>query len=468
MYKFQIDNLVIYHFNGYNHIFQIKGLDEESKSLSLKSLTFHQEGYLKVSSQGILPIHISDKLLEKWFNKTPRDVYLSESNRISPFKILIQKEPRISVEIYIDRSFKLANSKYAVQVRFENTDQTLDNSTFNTRLRNAFLVLTNNSGLLKYKKKDLIINLQIQYYHEFQNICAFFGTEASDFFNISQIETAEYYLVAKKNENEINEERTYKLNNQKVHSVIQSSENLSDIIIGEFAFIAQMIHLNYTFQLNEIDKLSHYLNFNWLSGNPNIDWDLESVERYRSRINWLNFGARSKFNWKDILDKIDINGSEKIDFLWGLTRNSNLHFDLNDILKITNNTDRAILNNLFWHSNIINLSDVINYFIDTGKPGELAYLVANEKIDYATFKTLPKIDWEIVSESSHLVVDKLFFSENADKLKEDLLKNNPYYKEVNNLFPKNDYSYSFAIDLINSRKQEWTEISFLDALKKAK
>ena len=321
---------------------------------------------------------------------------------------------------------------------------------------------------MKDKKKELIINLQIQYYHEFQNICAFFGTEASDFFNISQIETAEYYLVAKKNENEINEERTYKLNNQKVHSVIQSSENLSDIIIGEFAFIAQMIHLNYTFQLNEIDKLSHYLNFNWLSGNTNIDWDLESVERYRSRINWLNFGARSKFNWKDILDKIDINGSEKIDFLWGLTRNSNLHFDLNDILKITNNTDRAILNNLFWHSNIINLSDVINYFIDTGKPGELAYLVANEKIDYATFKTLPKIDWEIVSESSHLVVDKLFFSENADKLKEDLLKNNPYYKEVNNLFPKNDYSYSFAIDLINSRKQEWTEISFLDALKKAK
>ena len=65
-----------------------------------------------------------------------------------------------------------------------------------------------------------------------------------------------------------------------------------------------------------------------------------------------------------------------------------------------------------------------------------------------------------------MVVDKLFFSENADKLKEDLLKNNPYYKEVNNLFPKNDYSYSFAIDLINSRKQEWTETSFLDALKK--
>ena len=123
MYKFQIDNLVIYHFNGYNHIFQIKGLDEESKSLSLKSLTFHQEGYLKVSSQGILPIHIFDKLLEKWFNKTPRDVYLSESNRISPFKILIQKEPRISVEIYIDNllSWQIRNMlcKFDLKIRIK-------------------------------------------------------------------------------------------------------------------------------------------------------------------------------------------------------------------------------------------------------------------------------------------------------------------------------------------------------------
>lgn len=228
MINYKLNNVVRVYQEGTHKTCLIKGMDLNRNEMMVQSLSTTEEASFWIVANFVKPVHL--KNIENWFSDPGQDDEF-EFHRITYFKIKINEYPKIIAEI------KPTKEGFRLNIIMANMKTAIDLSSFKKRVRNAFYILIKQHVVTK--KEDFVCSFNINYYHEFQNICSEFSKDPTNFSVIKEFES----ILYKKNyEEKIYKEKLKDFKKQikeNYFSVVQNAKSIDELKTPPFFVFEQ-------------------------------------------------------------------------------------------------------------------------------------------------------------------------------------------------------------------------------------